>query len=316
MAGVDHSLPTKTGSPFTLHAAPIMESLSGLTAFVRAAELRSFAAAAERLGLSPSAVGKSVARLEDSLGVRLLNRSTRRISLTDEGALFFDRGKRIVDDIEEAEAELSRWKESPRGRLRVSLPSIGYRMLLPILPEFTARYPDIELDLDFSDRMVDVIAEGMDAVIRSGDFSDSRLKMRPLGKFRFVLAASPAYLAQHGTPQHPDALGKHACLRYRFPSTGQLQDWALQESPGTLPNTLTFNNLEALIFASVAGLGIAYMPDFAVRQYLHDGTLVPLLEDHMHAGGRFSVLWPDNRHLLPKLRVFVDFLAERLVLDA
>lgn len=295
-----------------------MDSLSGLLAFVRAAETQSFVAASERLGVSASAVGKSVARLEDKLGVRLLHRSTRRIRLTEEGTLFFERCRRIVEEIEEAEAELSRLTDAPRGKLRISVPAIGYRMLGPVLPEFARRYPDIELDLDFNDRLIDVIAEGVDAVIRSGDIANSQLKMRPLGSFRFVLVGSPAYWAERGVPQVPQDLMRHACLRYRFPTNGQLQEWtfggATTSSPTRLPSALTFNSVEALIAAAAAGLGIAYLPDFAVREYLRTGALVCVLGDYVTDGGRFSVLWPGSRHLLPKLRAFVDFLIEKQVL--
>lgn len=297
-----------------------MDSLSGLIAFVRAAESRSFVAAGERLGLSASAVGKSVTRLENKLGIRLLNRSTRRISLTEEGQLFFERCRRIAAEIEEAEAELSRIMETPKGRLRVSLPAIGSRMLLPILPEFTQRYPDIELDLDFNDRLIDVIAEGVDVVIRSGDLGNSQLKARQLGPFRFALVGSPTYFARRGVPRVPKDLERHSCLRYKFPTTGQLQDWDLQIKTSELPlppsAALTCNSVEALISAATQGLGIAYLPEFAVRQFLSDGILQSVLTPYLTEGGKFSVLWPSNRHLLPKLRVFVDFLAERLVLNS
>lgn len=294
-----------------------MESLSGLTAFVCAAELGSFVAAAERLGVSASAIGKSVARLEQSLGVRLLNRSTRHLSLSEEGAIFFARSRRIVEEIELAEAEISRWRAAPRGRLRISLPAIGYRMLLPVLPEFRRRYPDIDLDLDCNDRLIDVIAEGVDAVIRSGEFQDSRLQQRKLGYFRFVLVASPGYLRASGNPQTPEDLSRHACLRYRFPNSGQRQQWEfIAGTPApSLSGGVTFNNVEALIAAAQAGLGIAYVPDFAVAGLLADGSLCPLLSDYLSAGGQFSLLWPANRHLLPKLRVFVDFLAQQPILN-
>lgn len=297
-----------------------MDSLSGLLAFVRATEMRSFVAAGERLGLSASAVGKSVAKLEDKLGVRLLNRSTRRISLTEEGTLFFERCQRIVKEIEEAEAELSRLMEAPRGKLRVSLPAIGYRMLQPILPEFTRRYPAIELDLDFNDRLIDVIAEGVDVVIRSGDLENSQLKVRQIGAFRFVLVGAPDYFERRGMPHTPQELEQHTCLRYKFPSTGQLQDWSIRtkapERLLQLSSALTVNSVEALISAATGGLGIAYVPDFAVREALATGALTSVLGEHLTDGGRFSVLWPNSRHLLPKLRVFVDFLAENLVLGS
>ncbi|MGC5698654.1 LysR family transcriptional regulator [Pseudomonas sp. NFXW11] len=295
-----------------------MDNLSGLQVFVCVVQSGSLVAAGARLGLSASAVGKALARLEQRLGVRLLNRSTRRISLTDEGALFYERGQRIVAEAEEAEAELARISDTPRGRLRVSLPAIGYRMLLPILPEFCARYPDIELDLDFNDRLIDVIAEGVDAVIRSGDLADSQLRSKSLGPFGFVLIGAPAYFARRGTPQTPQDLEHHACLRYRFPGGTQLQQWRLRQAEGEPPlvlgGALTSNNLEALIHAATQGLGIAYVPEFVVCSALADGSLVAVLDDYQVERGKFSILWPSSRHLLPKLRVFVDFLSQRLVL--
>lgn len=194
-----------------------MESLSGLLAFVRAAELRSFVAAGERLGVSASAIGKSIARLEESLGVRLFNRSTRRINLTDEGALFFERCQRIVSEIENAQAEMARISDAPRGRLRVSMPAIGYRMLVPLLAGFGARYPEVELDVDFNDRIVDLIAEGIDVAVRGGELADSRMMARRLGPFRQILAGAPDYFRRCGTPRAPAELLEHACLRYRLP---------------------------------------------------------------------------------------------------
>ncbi|WP_421187655.1 LysR family transcriptional regulator [Aeromonas sanarellii] len=296
-----------------------MDSLSGLMAFVRAAEANSFVAASKRLGVSASAISKSVARLEAELGVRLFNRSTRRLSLTEEGALFFDRSQRIVEEIEEAESELSRLAGSPSGKLKIGVPAIGYRMLMPVLPEFTARYPDIRLDFDFNDRLIDVIAEGVDAVIRSGDTGSSQLKARPLGTFRFVVVGAPRYFAERGTPQAPADLVGHDCLRYRFPATGQLQGWGLGTKRTdvpclSVPTTHTFNSVEGLIYASVAGLGIAYLPDFAVREGIGSGALVSILDDYVVDGGQFSILWPGNRYMAPKLRVFVDFLVDKKVL--
>lgn len=295
-----------------------MDNLNGLQVFVCVVRCGSLVAAGDRLGLSASAVGKALARLEQRLGVRLLNRSTRRISLTDEGALFYERGQRIVDEVQEAEAELARISDKPRGRLRVSLPAIGYRMLLPILPAFSARYPDIELDLDFNDRMVDVIAEGVDAVIRSGELADSQLKSRSLGPFGFVLVGAPGYFAQRGMPQVPQDLEQHACLRYKFPGGTQMQAWRLRLVEGAPPlvlgRALTSNNLESLIHAATQGLGIAYVPEFVVCAALADGSLASVLDDYQVERGKFSILWPGSRHLLPKLRVFVDFLSEHLIL--
>jgi DNA-binding transcriptional LysR family regulator len=294
-----------------------MDSLSGLLAFVRTGESGNFVAASERLGVSPSAVAKSVARLEVKLGVRLFHRSTRRISLTEEGTLFFERCQRIIGDIDEAEAELVRSTGVPRGRLRVSLPAAAHRLLLPLLPEFTQRYPDIELDLDFNDRMVDLIAEGLDAVIRSGDLASSSLRARPLGTFRFRLVGAPGYFTRRGLPLHPQELQQHTCLRYRFPSSGLLQEWRFMgtDTTGTqVPCSQTFNSVDALISAAEGGMGIAYLPDFAVQTSLATGVLAPVLESYVGEGGSFAIIWPNSRALLPKLRVFVDFLAQRLPL--
>ncbi|MBU9854291.1 LysR substrate-binding domain-containing protein [Rahnella bonaserana] len=292
-----------------------MENLNGLLAFVRAAQSQSFAAAAERMGISASAVGKSVARLEEKLSVRLFNRSTRRISLTDEGQLFFERCQQIVSQLEEAEQELVKISAVPRGKLRITAPAIGYRILLPHLPEFRQRYPDVELDLDFSDRMVDVIDEGFDIAIRSGELNSSQMMSRRLGPFRFAIVGSPAYFTRHPVPLKPDDLYQHACLRYRFPSNGQWQEWEMTGvTPPELPLALSSNNLESILQAALQGLGLAYVPEFIVRPYLESGELVAVLHDFLKEGGKFSVVWPSSRHMLPKVRVFIDFLTEKQVL--
>ena len=292
-----------------------MENLNGIAAFVRTAEALSFVAAGRALGISASAVGKTIARLEQSLGVRLFNRTTRRVTLTDEGRHFYERCQRILEDFRDAEATVTASAQRPRGKLRVSLPVIGYRFLLPVLPEFRQRYPDVELDLDFNDRMVDVVEGGFDAVIRSGPLSDSSLMSRRLGPFAFVLCATPAYLAQAGTPHAPRDLDTHDCVRYCFPTTGKLQDWAPATDDGTplkLRTAMTCNNMEALRGAVMSGLGIGYMPDFLARDALDSGALVTVLDAYRIAPGQFSIVWPSSRQLSPKLRVFVDFVCERL----
>jgi DNA-binding transcriptional LysR family regulator len=293
-----------------------MDSLGHFVAFVRTAEALSFVKAGQALGLSASAVGKKVASLEARLQTRLLNRSTRRVSLTEEGALFYERCRRILDDIDDAEAALSRIAQTPRGKLRVSLPTIGYRFLSRALPEFSKHYPEIELDLDFNDRMVDLVDEGFDAVIRSGDLPDSALMSRRLGSFNFVLCAAPSYLDRHGTPREPGDLERHHCLRFRFPTTGKMQGWALRDETSAreprLRAALTSNNMEAIRLAAIDGLGIAYMPDFLARDALAGGALCAILDDYLVNPGQFWILWPSSRHLTPKLRSFVDFVCARL----
>ncbi|MDR3379224.1 LysR family transcriptional regulator [Cupriavidus basilensis] len=292
-----------------------MDSLSGFTVFVQVAETRSFVAAGRQMGVSASAVGKSVARLEEKLGTRLFHRSTRSITLTAEGALFLERSRRILAEIEAAEQELSRAAQAPRGRLRVSLPLVS-SLVLPVLGEFMRQYPEIELDLDFTDRMVDVIEEGFDAVVRTGEPSDSRLSARRLGAFRILLVASPAYLAQRGVPRQPTDLAGHACLQYRFPNSGKLEAWPLRRAAVdpelTLPTSMICNNIETRVCFALQGLGIACLPDFAIREALADGRLRTVLDDYVDRSGTFRVLWPASRHPSPKLRVFIDFLGERV----
>lgn len=288
-----------------------MDSFSGLESFVRAADLLSFAEAGRALGISASAVGKNVARLEQQLGLRLFQRTTRQVRLTQEGALFHERCRRILDELHDARAAMQAAAEAPRGRLRISLPTIGYRFLLPVLPEFQARYPEVELDLDFNDHLVDVVEAGLDVVIRSGDLADSRLVARRLGPFRFILAASPAYLAARGVPRTPADLARHTSLRYRFLSSGKLEEWVLPGLPA-MPIALVCNNMEAMLGAAVAGMGLAYMPDFLARDALTRGELQQVLAEQLTHSGQFSALWPSSRQLSPKVRAFVDFASARL----
>ena len=289
-----------------------MDNLAGFTAFVQAAETRSFVAAGRVLGISASAVGKSIARLEARLGVRLFHRSTRSIALTSEGTVFLERCRRILGEIEAAELELTNSKSAPQGRLRVSLPQVG-SLLNPVLAAFARAYPQVELDLDFSDRRVDVIEEGYDAVVRAGESADSRLMSRQLGQFQLQLVAAPAYLAQHGTPLLPADLLRHTCLLYKFPSSGKIEAWPLPEWPALhaagLPALLNCNNVETLLHFAESGLGIAALPDFAVRAALDAGRLHSLLDTHRQHDGALLILWPSSRHLTPKLRAFIDFLA-------
>ncbi|MES2056889.1 MAG: LysR family transcriptional regulator [Pseudomonadota bacterium] len=292
-----------------------MDSLGSLNAFVQAAEARSFTAAGRRLGVSSSAIGKAVARLEERLGVRLLHRSTRTITLTPEGASFLERCRRIFSEIEAAEQEIAQTQHAPRGRLRVSLPLAGM-LMMPTLSAFMRAYPQIELDLDFTDRLVDVIDEGFDAVIRAGEIADSRLMTRILGGFRLLLVASPGYLDARGVPQRPHDLAAHACLQHRFATSGKFERWPLRREQGApeidLPASAIVNTIEPLIYMAEQGLGIACLPDFAIGDQLDRGSLVTLLDAHVEHEGLFRVLWPSSRHLAPKLRVFVDFMSATL----
>ncbi|MFJ2990358.1 LysR family transcriptional regulator [Collimonas sp. NPDC087041] len=293
-----------------------MDSLSGIVSFVKTAEALSFVAAARALGVSASAVGKNVAKLEQTVGVRLFQRSTRRVHLTTEGELFYQRCRSILDDLQDAESMLSHAVEAPRGKLRVGVPTIGYRFLLPVLPEFRRLYPEVELDVDFNDQLVDVIEDGFDVVIRSGNLPDSKLMSRRIGSFRFVLCAAPAYLERKGVPHIPSDLEQHDCLRYRFLTTGKLMDWTMSADPVwsqlRLPSMLTFNNMEAVFTAAIDGHGIAYVPDFLAQKAVSEKLLQIVLDDYQLDRGQFWALWPSNRQLSPKIRVFVDFISTRL----
>ncbi|TKJ71595.1 LysR family transcriptional regulator [Pseudomonas sp. CFBP13508] len=292
-----------------------MDSLGSISVFVQVAETRSFTEAGRLQGVSSSAVGKSIARLEARLGVRLFNRSTRSITLTSEGALFLERCRRILAEVEAAEFELCNATSAPHGRLRISLPQV-HELVMPVMTEFMALYPHIELDLDLTDRMVDVIDEGFDAVIRTGKPKDSRLMARPLGEFHLVLVASPEYLQQRGEPRTPGDLADHVCLRHTFHATGKLEAWPLRRAEGApepiLPLRLLSTSIEAVQHAVLAGMGIACLPDFMVREAVREGRLRRVLDEHVEHAGQFWVLWPSSRQATAKLRALIDHLSTRL----
>ncbi|ASM12064.1 MULTISPECIES: LysR family transcriptional regulator [Serratia] len=294
-----------------------MDNLAGVSAFVQAAETLSFVDAGRVLGISASAVGKSIARLENRLGVRLFHRSTRSMTLTAEGRRFLLRCQRILEEMAAAERDISDTHSAPRGKLRVSLPLVG-GLLNPVLAEFVRNYPDIELEADFSDRRVDVVEEGFDAVIRVGETEDSRLMSRQLGTFHLQLVAAPDYLHRAGIPLQPADLHGHAGLLYKFPSTGKVEPWPLEgweKRIETLAHRLVCNTVDTLIYLAESGQGIACLPDFAVKRALEQGRLQQILREHCRHSGSFKVLWPSSKHLTPKLRVFIDTLSARLFRD-
>jgi DNA-binding transcriptional LysR family regulator len=292
-----------------------MNEIAGLPVFVQVAEMQSFVAAGRILGISASAVGKSIARLEERLGVRLFHRSTRSIRLTQEGLIFLDRCRRILAEIKSAELELLGAVELPRGRLRVSLP-LASGLLLPLICDFMEQYADVELDLDFTNRNVDLIEEGFDLAIRVGTLDDSRLMARRCAAFRLILVASPEYIAQRGRPNKASDLSSHDCLRFKFVRSGKVFKWpisAIPEAPDIrLPTRLTANENMMLIQAAKRGLGIACVPDFTVREALSSGTLCTFLEREISQEVVWWALWPASPRPSPKLSAFVDFLSQRL----
>ena len=288
-----------------------MDSLGGIAMFVQVADSGSFSATGRQLGLSSSAVGKSVARMEARLGARLFQRSTRHLALTDEGEKFLQRCKRILAEVEAAERELSAATGAPSGRLRISLPRYS-GLFEPAIAAFMLAYPAIELDLDFSDAMVNVVSDGYDAVVRTGELQDSGLTRRKLCTFRRLLVASPAYLARHGRPGHPSELASHRRLHYRFPATGRLEAWPLADAAAPPAPGMVCNSVEMRVHLAVQGQGIAYLPAFTVQRELAAGRLESVLDAHTQAYTAFWLLWPASRHTPPRLRVFIDFLVEKL----
>jgi DNA-binding transcriptional LysR family regulator len=290
-----------------------LDNLSSLTAFVRAAEARSFTSAGQQLGLSSSAIGKSIARLEDRLGVRLFHRTTRNINLTQEGQVFLESCRRIISEIKTVEQEFVQAKGTPRGRLRLSLPLVGSWMM-PVFSKFMRLYPEIELDMDFSDHLVDVVGGGYDVVIRSGEVGDSRLMSRTLGAYRLNIVGAPAYFARAGIPTTPEDLAVHACLHYKCAATGKLQRWPVGKAVAGsgLPVTASVSAVEPLVSLVELGHGIACLPEIAVRRPIREGALVSILDDHVEDTDVFRAMWPSSRFMSPKLRVFIDFLAENL----
>ena len=292
-----------------------MDKLSGLEVFVQTATKESFVGAGRALGLSPSAVSKSISRLEERVGVRLFQRSTRSVRLTSEGQVFLERCRRIMGEIEVAENELSTMSGLPRGRLKVGLPLLG-GLPLPVISAFMQAHPDIELDLDITDRVADVIDEGLDVVIRGGELNDSRLMSKRLGSYRLHLIASPSYLAERGEPTKLSDLAQHACLHYRYPSTGKLAAWPVRHSKNAagelaLPMTMVVSSLEALLYLARDGRGIACLPDFSFKAALATGELKTVLDKHLIQSTTFWILWPSSKQMTPKVRAFVDFIAER-----
>ena len=292
-----------------------MDRLAAIEAFVRVAETHSFSEAARRLHASQSAVSRAVSGLEAELGARLLHRTTRSLTLTEAGRGYFERAARILADLEEANLAVTQLQAAPRGRLRVNAPmSFGFLHLAPALPDFLALYPELSVDLSMSDRFVDLIEEGVDVAVRIGALEDSSLIARKLAPIRRVVCASPAYLNARGTPLAPDDLKQHDCLCNS--NIAVLHEWRFAAADGKLwpvdvRGRLSANNGDALRVAALKGLGLANLPTFIVGADLQAGTLMTVLDDFAVQDLSMSAVYPPGRHLSPKVRAFVDFLADR-----
>ena len=290
-----------------------MDSLHGILVFLRVVEVGTLSGAARALGVSTSAVSAALARLESKLAVRLLNRTTRRLSVTAEGAEFYARCKQITADLEEAELIVGRSGRIPSGRLRVGVPStLGRMWIVPRLPEFVRNYPSVSLEIVCSDFVPHTIDDGLDVAIQVGELHASRLAVRRLVSIRYVVCGAPEYFAERGMPQAPEELMGHTCLTYRRPRNGRVREWRFKSGSSvrhiTMNGFMTFNSGDALIAAAAAGLGIIQVAEYYAQPLLEEGKLVEILPEYKTDGYDISAVFPRQKRVVPKLRVFMDFL--------
>lgn len=293
-----------------------MENLHGILVFLRVVEAGTLSAAARRLGVSTSAVSAALARLEDRLSARLVNRTTRRLSLTDEGATFYERCKKIISDLEEAELRVTQSGGVPSGTLRVGVPStLGRRWIVPQLPSFVAEYPAVCLEIVFTDFIPYTMDQDLDVSIQIGELHDSTFAVRRLATSEYIVCGSPAYLARLGTPVHPTELSEHSCLSYRRPRNGRIREWTFDvdgdRRASRFEGSIVMNNHEALVAAAEAGLGLIQVADYYAHDSIGRGSLVEVLEEYKTTGHVISVVFSKQRPFPQKVRVFVDFLAKQ-----
>ncbi|HCD7498116.1 TPA: LysR family transcriptional regulator [Enterobacter hormaechei] len=293
------------------------DTLKDIPVFVASVEAGSFAQAAVRLHLSRSAVGKSIARLEERLGVRLFHRTTRSQRLTDNGALFYERCLRALEEIRGAESQLETGKHQVSGRLRVAVPVLfGRQCIAPLLIELAQEHPGLELEMSFSDRVVDLVEEGFDMAVRNGALADSSvLVARRLGEHRMVLCAAPDYLFKNGQPQSVDDLRQHTAINYT--RAGRVLPWQLMDYDGTsrtfIPrSSLNMDDLQAICDAALAGHGLAWLPCWMVIKEIQQGNLVPLLDQAPDVRFDVHTVWQQTPHLPLRVRIAIDMLVKRL----
>jgi DNA-binding transcriptional LysR family regulator len=291
-----------------------MDILAGMKVFITVVDAGSFAAAAVRLDMSKAMASKYVSNLEDHLGTRLLNRTTRRLSLTESGSVFYERSLQIVSDVAEAEQVAGHMATSPRGVLKITMPlAYGLHRLGPVIAEYVDAYPQVKLDISLSDRKVDLVEEGYDLAIRIGTLAESGLIARKLGSMHSVICASPAYLKRHGVPQTPEDLSRHACLGYSLTAGGE--EWRLQgPSPVAVRSagSIKADNGDMLRLAALSGAGLIFQPLFIVAEDLRARRLVQVLPKYASGELGIYAMYPSRKHLSAKVRTFVDFLVKRL----
>jgi DNA-binding transcriptional LysR family regulator len=292
-----------------------MDVFGEIGVFVRVAEARSFTRAGKLLGLTASGVSRVISRLESRLGARLLDRTTRSIGLTADGAAYYERCAKILRELEDANVALVRARGAPRGRLRVDAPTVlGRHMLGPSIPRFLAAYPELSVDLSTRDHLIDPVAEGIDVVVRMAELRESELVHKRVGSMRLVVVASPAYLDTRGRPREPRDLRSHDTLGFlagpstipwRFSTAGR--DYAL-----SFAGRLNTNSADAIVAAAVSGLGVAQLAEWHVREPLARGTLDAILREHEQAPRPIHALYMREKAAVPKVRAFLDFLEEQL----
>jgi DNA-binding transcriptional LysR family regulator len=292
-----------------------LESLTGLIAFARTASLGSYTAAARSLGVSPSAVSKSVQRLEEQLKVKLFMRTTRSLTLTPEGRDLQERTVRLLHEIEQIEQAAASARAEPAGLLRVTAPlPVGTHIIAPALPRFRERYPKVSIDLRMGDRYTDLIEEGIDVALRVGAPGDSRLISRPLAPHKLYAFAAPSYLARRGTPRAIDELLEHDCVNFRYQSSGQTLRWPFQVGERMVemtPNAgIIIDATDGVLAAIVAGGGIGISPTYAAAHYVERGLLVPILPELAVERFVITAMWPESRRGSPNVKAFIEFLLE------
>jgi DNA-binding transcriptional LysR family regulator len=300
-----------------------MDRFDAMQAFARVVEAGSFTKAAQTLHMSKTTVTQLVQQLEARLRVKLLHRTTRQVKVTAEGTLYYERVVRLLADLEDADTRLASVTASPKGRLRVDVPAPLARLILvPALPAFHARHPEIQLDLGVSDRVVDVIGDNVDCVLRGGELTDSSLVARRVGDLRLGVYASPAYLARAGTPAHPRELedSHHRIVGFLRSRSGTLAPIALSRAGEQLAprgrHVVALDDGNAYAAAGVAGMGVLWLPRYMAQAHLDSGELVPLFEDWEVASMPLYLVFPPNRHLSAKLRVFIDWVDELMAKHA
>jgi LysR family transcriptional regulator, regulator for bpeEF and oprC len=292
-----------------------MDKFQAMRLFVRVVETGGIARAAESLGIPNATATTLLQKLEASLGVKLLNRTTRRVSVTPDGAAYYTRASAILTEVRDAEEALSQHASAPRGRVRVDAPTLIARsVIIPALPRFFARYPDIELALACNERHFDLVAEGIDCALWSGDVDPESLVARRVGFLYFATCAAPAYIAAHGLPTHPRDLARHRCINHFAPRTGETVEWVFSKEgervQALFPGHLALEDENSYVSAAEAGLGVAQLPAFVVKESMERGALDLVLGDWFPEPAPLHVVYPQSRHLSRRVRVFVDWLAE------